>query len=723
MRHVIQKQQVLLTIPAGMDAFHAQHDASRYFRDQLLPALEKIFDELSGDDEVVHLDHLFIDLGLIGEALLRSGRLDDQVYTLLKSEVASAIEKELIAHPRIRQTVGQGVLQQWWYYMEHGYLPWNATGVPDEWPQKVLALYAVDFAAVTTLRKGLSGQPRVLARVVARHSDWFLENLVAVLTSTRQEGLGEVIDQACRVSLYLEERCRVLQAAGADVQGNIVMGHGSIRSALRVWSRRMAGFLAVPAREKKAFVWRWLLVEAASGPAAFAGVGGTGMMQEWIFDDSRTRDSLPLMEMVLADEKFADNSKPFIRLLQTRYKLWKGPIALPGPVESADARVMPVPPEAGAVEATVRSGDAIVPGRDAGQEEQLELKAKGSLNDANAEVVESEYDKGLGGVDVGPSVELEEKERAAELKKAVAGERPGGLGDGKPTFSERPSQDAAVAAIRSEKKGEVVEDAGVDEATKKDGSDPVGEDQGVPVLRVSIERGEEGRELAAEEMISTVIPGDKLGLLSDTADESEEAEIFPAGKDKAATAPGSEEALRPEEFLFRAEEVNEDGIYLVNAGIILVHPFLCTFFGRLGLWKEGAFDGLYARQKAVALLHFLATGEREVQEYTLVLAKVLCGLSLEVPLPREIVLTDEECKEGVLLLENVIRTWEKIGNTSIDGLRQGFLRRDGKLSERGGRLYLQMEISGIDVLLDYLPWNLSIVKLPWMKEILFVEWR
>jgi len=76
-----------------------------------------------------------------------------------------------------------------------------------------------------------------------------------------------------------------------------------------------------------------------------------------------------------------------------------------------------------------------------------------------------------------------------------------------------------------------------------------------------------------------------------------------------------------------------------------------------------------------------------------------------------------------LLLENVIRTWEKIGNTSIDGLRQGFLRRDGKLSERGGRLYLQMEISGIDVLLDYLPWNLSIVKLPWMKEILFVEWR
>lgn len=726
MRHVIQKQQFLLTIPDGIDAFHAQHEASRYFRDQILPALEKIFDELSVDGEVIHLDYLFIDLGRIGDAFLRSGRLDDELYKLLKEVVESAIGKELAAHPRIRQTVGQRVLMQWWYYMEHGYLPWNATGVPDEWPQKVLELYAVDFAAVTKLRKSLLVEPRILTRIVARHSEWFLENLVAVLTSARQEGLSETIDQVCRVNLFLEERHRVLEAAGADRQGKIVMGHVSIRRALQLWSRRMAGFLGVPAREKKEFVWRWLLVEAAIRPVEFVRVGGVGRLQAWIFDDSRIWDGLSLMEMVLAEDKFADNSEPFIRLVREYYVRWKDradPQESPAGIGRDD---IPLPPDPGAAGPIVRAGEVIVPGRDAEDvAERMVIPIKRSMDDpGKVKASAPESGKDRAGVDVRRPVEAGGKEKEA-------GGRPEGTEDGEAIFSERRLQGAAMPDIGSEKKGEVVEDTRVDAVSKKEGSVPAGEDREVKVPTASSGQDEDGRELVSEERRSTDVSGGEGEVPLYAADESDEAEILPAGKDKVpvaadmeeALASGVEAALRPEEYLFRAGEVTEEGIYLVNAGIILIHPFLSTFFGRLGLWKEGAFVDLYARQRAVALLHFLATGEREGQEYALVLAKVLCGHSVEMPLPREIVLTEEECGEGVLLLENVIRSWEKIGNTSVEGLRQGFLRRDGKLSERGGRLYLQMEISGIDVLLDYLPWNLGIVKLPWLKEILFVEWR
>jgi hypothetical protein len=38
-------------------------------------------------------------------------------------------------------------------------------------------------------------------------------------------------------------------------------------------------------------------------------------------------------------------------------------------------------------------------------------------------------------------------------------------------------------------------------------------------------------------------------------------------------------------------------------------------------------------------------------------------------------------------------------------------------------LRLQVEGKALDILLDYLPWTLSIVKLPWMKKLLHIEWR
>jgi hypothetical protein len=61
--------------------------------------------------------------------------------------------------------------------------------------------------------------------------------------------------------------------------------------------------------------------------------------------------------------------------------------------------------------------------------------------------------------------------------------------------------------------------------------------------------------------------------------------------------------------------------------------------------------------------------------------------------------------------------------TSIDGLRETFLQRNGKLFTKNDNLALQIEQSSIDMLLDHLPWNLGIIKLPWMKDLLKVEWR
>jgi hypothetical protein len=50
------------------------------------------------------------------------------------------------------------------------------------------------------------------------------------------------------------------------------------------------------------------------------------------------------------------------------------------------------------------------------------------------------------------------------------------------------------------------------------------------------------------------------------------------------------------------------------------------------------------------------------------------------------------------------------------------LQRAGKLSRVDDGWLLQIEQKGVDVLLSYLPWGIGLIKLPWMTELLYVEW-
>jgi hypothetical protein len=158
-----------------------------------------------------------------------------------------------------------------------------------------------------------------------------------------------------------------------------------------------------------------------------------------------------------------------------------------------------------------------------------------------------------------------------------------------------------------------------------------------------------------------------------------------------------------------------------NAGIVLLHPFIKPFFEGLDLLRGGKFVDRKAQRRAAAILHYLATGKTEMAEYDMAMPKLLVGLSLERPVDRRIVLTDLERTEADDLLKAVIKHWKSLGDTSPDGLRDGFLKRTGKLTHRSDGWLLLMEGQTLDILLDRLPWGFSIVQLSWMKEMLFVE--
>ncbi len=155
----------------------------------------------------------------------------------------------------------------------------------------------------------------------------------------------------------------------------------------------------------------------------------------------------------------------------------------------------------------------------------------------------------------------------------------------------------------------------------------------------------------------------------------------------------------------------------------MLHPFLGHLFKKLELTENGTFKDRPALQKAILLLHYLATGETKTPEYQLTLPKFLCGTPLNTPIDHYTSLTKKEQKEAENLLQAAIEHWGALGKVSNASLREGFLKREGKLEKTSSGWLLQIEKQTIDILLDRLPWNLSIIKLPQMEDILKVDWR
>jgi len=163
-------------------------------------------------------------------------------------------------------------------------------------------------------------------------------------------------------------------------------------------------------------------------------------------------------------------------------------------------------------------------------------------------------------------------------------------------------------------------------------------------------------------------------------------------------------------------------IYIENAGLVLLHPFLSTLFDRTGLVKNGEFVNDEAKLRAPHLLQYLVNYEQESPEQALLLNKILCGIDYKEALTSGIVLTELEMNTANELLYVVTQQWEKLKNTSINGLQESFLQRGGSLCLSSEGWTLVVENKSYDVLLQTLPWGLSFIKNSWMTEPIFVEW-
>lgn len=167
---------------------------------------------------------------------------------------------------------------------------------------------------------------------------------------------------------------------------------------------------------------------------------------------------------------------------------------------------------------------------------------------------------------------------------------------------------------------------------------------------------------------------------------------------------------------------SEREIIVENAGACLVAAYLPALFKELGYVENNRFKTKAHAIRAIYLIQYLVHGKAKAPEYLLQLNKILCGWRLASPLPARKRWRKTELSEADDLLQSIIQNWSALKNTSIDGLRVNFLQRKGILTENEHYWTLKVEKKSVDVLLGSIGWSFTLVKLPWMKKSLQVEW-
>ena len=160
------------------------------------------------------------------------------------------------------------------------------------------------------------------------------------------------------------------------------------------------------------------------------------------------------------------------------------------------------------------------------------------------------------------------------------------------------------------------------------------------------------------------------------------------------------------------------------AGLVLIHPFLINFFRRVHLLNEqNQFSNLYQRVHAVHLLRCLTGKQERHQSHLMTLEKIMCGLSPKFPISDKYKVSDEEKQEMHDMFESLKQYWKTVSNTSTEGIQKTFIHRTGLITYEKPYWVLRVENSALDILLDNIPWELSMLMLPWSEHSIWIEWQ
>lgn len=167
--------------------------------------------------------------------------------------------------------------------------------------------------------------------------------------------------------------------------------------------------------------------------------------------------------------------------------------------------------------------------------------------------------------------------------------------------------------------------------------------------------------------------------------------------------------------------IPDEGQYIENAGLVLIHPFIKTLFEHCDLIHTET-QQLTDPERCAHLLHYIATGNTNAPEYHMVFEKFLCNIPFNQSINRNIKLSRKHKTQAKNVIESVQHHWNPMKNSSAALLQNEFFQRSGKLAVTENDYTITVERKTQDILLDRLGWGIGLIKLPWQEKFIFVNW-
>ncbi|MCI3939510.1 contractile injection system tape measure protein [Chryseobacterium aahli] len=204
-----------------------------------------------------------------------------------------------------------------------------------------------------------------------------------------------------------------------------------------------------------------------------------------------------------------------------------------------------------------------------------------------------------------------------------------------------------------------------------------------------------------------------------------ENEILESLKSNSEIKPENEktlvETIHQKKAEIQEELSQNDGQYVQNAGLVLIHPFIKTFFEHCDLLDPKT-QQLIDPELCAHLLHYIATGKTNAPEYDMVFEKFLCNIPMNQTINKHIKLSRKHKTQAKNVIESVQHNWNPMKKSSAALLQNEFFQRSGKLVVTDHDYTLTIERKAQDILLDKLGWGLGLVKLPWQDKFIFINW-
>ena len=210
--HIIHKQKVHLRTGMSANAFQLQNRISDLFRNGLASKIENLFDQFSPDENILRIDKLELDLGIVNEKNLESEfsqQLIEQLSHSLSKQQAENTKPGLI-NAKIRQQ--RSLLDSLIYFLEHGYLPWYQPAKNiSEFEAAILHSFSKTEwrYLIEALKKYIApGNETIIQRLVMQFSETFLEKILVQLNDNLGKQWGKIYNEILLILSTTEKQTK-----------------------------------------------------------------------------------------------------------------------------------------------------------------------------------------------------------------------------------------------------------------------------------------------------------------------------------------------------------------------------------------------------------------------------------------------------------------------------------------------------------------------------------